>query len=149
MVASSRDTPSLAQCRAIDQTDRHNLKSASQTSGIFAASRTRLASLASASAVAKTLTVAAHAFSSFSLMDAGIRDHARQRARVMICRLPQFNGQGVIYLDAFLKLVKTAKLLLKHRLGHSVSTLSLARMLIAESFKSLHYVVQVHRAAIS
>ena len=82
-------------------------------------------------------------------MDAGIRDHARQQARVMICRLPQFNGQGVIYLDACLKLVKTAKLLLKHRLGPTVSTLGVARMLIAESFKSLHYVVQVHRAAIT
>ena len=82
-------------------------------------------------------------------MDAGIRDHARQQARVMICRLPQFNGQGVIYLDAFLKLVKTAKLPLKHRLGHPVSTLSLARMLFAEPFNSLHYVVQVHRAAIT
>jgi len=88
VVASSRDTPSLAQCRAIEQTDRRNLKSASQTSRIFVASRIRLASLASASAVEETLTVAAHAFSSFSLMDAGIRDHARQQARVMICRLP-------------------------------------------------------------
>ena len=82
-------------------------------------------------------------------MDAGIRDHARQQARVMICRLPQFNGQGVIYLDACLKLVKAAKLPLKHRLGHTVSTLGLARILIAEPFKSLRYVVQVHRAAIT
>jgi len=149
VVASSRDTPSLAQCRAIDQTDRRSLKSASQISRIFAASRIRLASLASASAVGESLTAAAPAFSFFSLMDAGIRDHARQQARVMICRLPQFNGQGVIYLDACLKLVKTAKLPLKHRLGHTVSTLGLARILIAEPFKSLHYVVQVHRAAIT
>lgn len=97
----------------------------------------------------ETLTFAAHAFSSFSLMDTGIRDHARQQARVMICRLRQFSGHGVIYLDAFLKLVKTAKLHLKHRLGRTVSTLGLARILIAEPFKSLHYVVQVHRAAIT